>query len=1430
MRKAIFLLSACFSLAALGQPVPATTPFTRAWLRSTGYSNAWYNLGIASTNQTTFTNVAVVNVTNSYSVTNIYSNTNAYSVDNTSITTNASGVLMVTNGLTALATNNAAALTNIQQVFPDTPIPTVRVTSVATLISLANTSSAGSTVYIPPGTYDIGTNQLIIPDGVNLIGAGSPLVNIIGYADCAGVEQGFAPTGGPQIHPGNNCLVQGFTVTCDTNSMIAMLSPVQAHSGTWSGIGVSYLNPPANLPTTNALIRDVRVFEGYFDCFHFNSSNRCDVRLEWCQAEAQGGTFNFVSATTPTSHTNSSFVMEHCTAITHGIFPDAIVGVFASQDATFLAYDCPVTIRDCWASIKSAATPVTGALGTGNPCAVADIDRTTIYAYGLTADTSWNNPTNVFGTFTWINSAGVTNVVKPHPPTTRYVGDGSGLTNLTVTGTSGISTNSGSGTNNTFTTPTIDGRLSMRGNAGGNYIELDPISSAVTITNLVAWSSSGLKLFADSTGIGISDGASLTYLGLDPMVGFTFDADISAIGHLVNADMIVATNFTGNGSGLTNIPSTAITGLVAGSATNAVDTVKTNGTATGGIVTNVDFYAGTGISLAASNVDSQARVVITATGTGTGNALTNPADVQVFTGTNHFNVDSTEAFKIYATASNVTPEITFASTNAGVTASISGGSNTLTLSPGQNGTLTLLGNIIAATWNGTNFFNGGMRIGGVLRLDTGTVRDLRDGNRIIFDDAGTHFYDTNTDLVGEITTNGFAGGGSLLTALNGTQVTSGTVADARLSGNVALRNAANDFSADTNYFRSIVASDITTTNGSTMTVGNLAVTGSLTGNGASLTNIPAAAIVGGVGSQQTNISWTAVTNLGQAQLPASVITNTLSDAQLSANVPVMTAGVLPAVDGHLLTGISGAGINQNAGYGTNVSLIGEHFADKPATLFAKPTWWLAYGDSLTQYGGNPGTAHNYVDQLTNLFRLHNFFVANYGQSSYHIGDVSNSFYGGYNSGTRCYTNHLPSATTNAMFSAMVGINDLLYDTIDVGQWIQTWTNMFWTAHTNGFNPCVAFTIQDSQLLDAAKETTRAALNYAIKTNYALCREWMMLVDSDLALPSTNSIFYLYNGTDNYGLHPNDYGHSCIAQAFGSQLHSRSNLFRGIYSDGYVWSENGFVGNGSLITSLNPSNFGNGTISVSKVPVNTIVAAGTGTTVASNSVNGVQTYTVTVPAQAATSSLVSKRCWAYYVYPSSTPYWGWNYSTTGTGGGIKSATDINAGELPYSVLYANAGATNNYEMLYDGNLTIPAGKALNITYRIALTNTATTRVVLGCYAQYFATATATGDGYQPAAGLVYDSTNSPNWVLWVNDGSGTPTSQNTGVAADTSFHTFTISVGASSTTTASIDGASVATNSYALRSGGIYGNIMSICTQSTNATAMKVIQMYGEQDF
>jgi len=78
--------------------------------------------------------------------------------------------------------------------------------------------------------------------------------------------------------------------------------------------------------------------------------------------------------------------------------------------------------------------------------------------------------------------------------------------------------------------------------------------------------------------------------------------------------------------------------------------------------------------------------------------------------------------------------------------------------------------------------------------------------------------------------NQFSGSGAGLTSLNASNIASGTLADTRLSANVALRNATNTFTASNLFSGAVTA----TNNGNRI---NGAFNGTFAGNGASLTNL-----------------------------------------------------------------------------------------------------------------------------------------------------------------------------------------------------------------------------------------------------------------------------------------------------------------------------------------------------------------------------------------------------------------------------------------------------------------------------------------------------------------------------------------------------------------------------------------------------------------
>lgn len=271
------------------------------------------------------------------------------------------------SGIVATATNLPAG----SYAFPR---PTTNVSDAASLIAAVNYSSAGTVVGIRPGTYAIGTNNLVPPDGVSVVGSSTDPRDVIlfGYADCWGVETYSQGSGGPQLSPGNNQFIGGFTLRCDTNTMLSLLTVNYGtnvpHSHMWAGFGMSVLNPPTNRKSTNTVVRNVIVERGYFDCFHLNNNydKQNEITFIDCHAETEGLAWDFWSATG--GGTNSVYNLVNCSGTTRGQIPQALIDDLAFFDPLVILLVDGVTVnavnfqgRAAFAS--GAFTNLAGAIG-----------------------------------------------------------------------------------------------------------------------------------------------------------------------------------------------------------------------------------------------------------------------------------------------------------------------------------------------------------------------------------------------------------------------------------------------------------------------------------------------------------------------------------------------------------------------------------------------------------------------------------------------------------------------------------------------------------------------------------------------------------------------------------------------------------------------------------------------------------------------------------------------------------------------------------------------------------------------------------------------------------------------------------------------------------------------------------------------------------
>lgn len=465
----------------------------------------------------------------------------------------------------------------------------------APLLTISNAvakATNGTTIFLNAGTYNLGTNQIILPDGVNLYGFQRELVNIIGFADCAGREAG-KPTGGPQIHPGNNSTLKRFTLTCDTNALIAgIISP--GYSGTWAGIGVSYLNPPANQGFTNVLIEDVKIEKFYFDGFHINTTGRVDVVLDNCYFDGQGTCINVDCATVP--NPQNRVLVKNTFGKSGADIPTPINSALAMLEGCFAIIDSPVTFENCTGLITTnggGAAALSGTIGTtrllmtdsaqagSNPrfllrgCSFSTMDPNDSTAYALTT---------TFGD--WVLKG--TNFVR-----------GFAQSSVVTNGLS-VGTNRTSFASNLVTWATstdqqalhfgTDGKLWQNG--GSTFV--GPITNAALTASQIVGTDGGKGLTSIAVGSGLNLAAgTLTSTGSgaatsEPFVTIGNSAGLSAERALTGtANQITVTDgganstvtlsipssptiggtltagtFSGSGASLTSIPESAVTSLV----------------------------------------------------------------------------------------------------------------------------------------------------------------------------------------------------------------------------------------------------------------------------------------------------------------------------------------------------------------------------------------------------------------------------------------------------------------------------------------------------------------------------------------------------------------------------------------------------------------------------------------------------------------------------------------------------------------------------------------------------------------------------------------------------------------------------------------------------------------------------------------------------
>ena len=450
--------------------------------------------------------------------------------------------------------------------------------------------------------------------------------------------------------------------------------------------------------------------------------------------------------------------------------PSALVGTNITGTASGLTAGnatLAATVTVANEATDTTCFPLFATAATGSLAALSNAGLTFNSATGLLSATGLRADTASDNAVTGVSSA-----------------DGTGVVGQTVSGVAFSASASGSG--GAFSGYSFSGKLlSLSGNAGENFV----VANTGQLT-LGGFGPSGIIVLNGST----SGSATIT---------------VSATGVLALPTGTTATNMTlttpalGTPSAivLTNASGTA-SGLTAGNATLAA-TVTVANEATDTTCFPLFATAATGSLAALSNADltfNSATGLLSATGlagafNGTVGATT-PDTVAGTTGT----FDSTVTVGANGTAGTLNVKNSGGTTTAsvdsdGIASFASVITSSLNVTSGVNGTTQIEGTGTLTMWTDTG---SGLKW---LKLDStadsvklyNSAGGYADPPTITFTSA-----DGSASFASGVCTingSGYAGAGSGLTALNASNISSGTLADARLSANVPLKDAANTFTA-----------------------------------------------------------------------------------------------------------------------------------------------------------------------------------------------------------------------------------------------------------------------------------------------------------------------------------------------------------------------------------------------------------------------------------------------------------------------------------------------------------------------------------------------------------------------------------------------------------------------------------------------------------
>jgi len=351
-----------------------------------------------------------------------------------------------------------------------------------------------------------------------------------------------------------------------------------------------------------------------------------------------------------------------------------------------------------------------------------------------------------------------------------------------------------------------DGSLNISNDGQGNF----------TITGPMGVGSGNVSTVGGTTGrLAVFNGAQAITDSLLSETGST----VSVAGSLVVSSTISASGYSGDGANITglsagnlssgtlndarlsiNVPllnsSNNFTGSLQHNGNNLCDTsgncvgVSGGGLGGSGTANKLALFTGGGLTLGNSLLSQDAgATTVTVTGSLT---VTGGISATSFSGNGSgvTNVNAAQlggqAGSYYLNATNIsTGSLNDSRLSTNVALKNSAANFTNTLQHNGNNVCDASGNCVGVSGGGL----GGSGTANLIALFTGSGFTV--GNSILSQDVGA----TTVTVAGNLVATSFSGGGSGLTGLNASNLSSGTVNDARLSTNAALKNAAANFTA-----------------------------------------------------------------------------------------------------------------------------------------------------------------------------------------------------------------------------------------------------------------------------------------------------------------------------------------------------------------------------------------------------------------------------------------------------------------------------------------------------------------------------------------------------------------------------------------------------------------------------------------------------------